>query len=99
MKISLGIHGGLAATLRMAAPARELDASSLTPADAAELTRLVAAARAMTPPPTGRRMPDAMAYSITIEDDDGTDTLVQSDTAMTQTFAALLDWLRSRLEI
>lgn len=96
MRVSLTTHGGIAATTRMAAPARVLDSAALPAPDAATLARLIAAARA-APPPGGTRPPDAMGYTITIEDNGQTTTLAQNDTSMTDAFATLRNWLRDHL--
>lgn len=97
MKISLSERGGIAATTRMAMPARVVDVATLPAKDAVVLARLIAAARAAPAPPSGGRPRDAMHYTITIDDGGQTTSLAQGDASMTDDFAALLDWLRDHL--
>ena len=98
MKISLREHGGIAAATRLGRPAKILDGSLQDTAGAAELARLVAAAKAAqssAPPPP---RPDEMSYSITVEEDDGTtSTFRGSDTSMSPEFDALLSWVQAKL--
>ena len=66
------------------------------PQHAAELAALVAEAEA-APASEERRAqpsPDAMSHTITVEEDGRSFVLRQSDTDMSDAFAALLDWLR-----
>lgn len=95
MKVTLVKHGGIAAGIRH--PPHMIDSADLSGEPAAELARLVAATRA-APAPTGdalERARDAMSYTLTLEDDDGGQTVMrQSDVAMTAPFASLLDWIR-----
>lgn len=98
MKITLALHGGLAAGIRLNRPPRQVDAAALPSEAAAELARLVAAAQgAAAPAETPKSAPDAMSYTITIEDGGRQTVLKQSDTAMSPAFAALLSWLQSHL--
>lgn len=97
MKISLSERGGMAATTRMATPARVVDVDALPAKDAAVLARLITAARAAPAPTGGGRPRDAMHYTITIDDDGQTTSLAQGDASMTDDFAALLEWLRDHL--
>jgi emfourin len=98
MKITLAPHGGLAAGLRLSRPPRQLDADALPPDTAAELARLVTAAKAAgVAADNPRPVPDAMSYTITIEDGGRQTVLKQSDTAMSPAFAALLTWIQSHL--
>lgn len=94
MKITLEQHGGLAAGVRR--QPRSVDTGALAPGAAAELAKLVAEAKAASAPgrSEARRVPDAMGYTITVEDD-GQPPLVlrASDADMPDAFAALLDWL------
>ena len=94
MKVTLATHGGLAAGLRLGGRPLVLDGAQLSEADARTLGDLVGAARA-EPDPEGTRgsAPDAMSYTVTVEDDSGSGVLRRSDDAMTPAFAALLDWL------
>jgi hypothetical protein len=94
MKVSLATHGGLAAGLRLGGRPLVVDGAQLPEADARALGDLVSAARAEPPPePGGRSAPDAMSYTVTVEDERGSGVLRRSDAAMTPAFAALLDWL------
>lgn len=95
MKITLAKHGGFAAGIHR--PPRILDSATLPEQDAAELARLVADVRT-APAPAGdaiERARDAMSYTITVEEDDGSQTVLrQSDVTMTPPFASLIDWIR-----
>ena len=97
MKISLTERGGFAATTRMAAPARELDAATLPARGTASLARLIAAARAAPVPASTGAVRDGMRYTIAIDDGGQVTTLAQGDAAITDEFAALRDWLRDHL--
>lgn len=98
MKVSVREHGGIAAATRLGRPAKILDGSLLDAAATAELARLITAAKAaQSSAPTPR--PDAMSYSITVEEDDGTTfTLRASDMGMSPEFDALLSWVQARLQ-
>ncbi|AXE22095.1 hypothetical protein C0216_00365 [Streptomyces globosus] len=93
MRVSLAVHGGLAATTHRGPP-EVVDTADLPAAEAAELARLVAA---LTPPPgtdgPGRAR-DAAGYTITVEDGGPPTAFTGSDAAMSPSFAALLAWLR-----
>ena len=94
MKVTLAIHGGLAAGMRR--PPRVVESSALPRQDAAELERLVAAVK--TAPTVKEKKPgsarDAMTYTITLEEGDGEVSVIrQTDVAMSPSFAALLEWL------
>lgn len=95
MKVTLAQHGGFAAGIRQ--PDRVVDSAKLPGESAEELAHLVAATRAI-PSPAGdklERARDAMSYTLTLEDDDGTQTVMrQSDVDMTPPFASLIDWIR-----
>ncbi len=96
MKVTLALHGGLAAAIHLSRPPRQVDAGDLPAEAAAELARLAAAAAASpAPAQSERRIPDAMSYTITIEDGGRQTVLKQSDMAMSPAFAALLGWLQS----
>ncbi|RPE43956.1 hypothetical protein EDD90_7177 [Streptomyces sp. Ag109_O5-1] len=91
MKVTLATHGGQAAGINLRLPPRVLDTDALPGDAAAELTRLVTAVL----PEAGRerppdRAPDAMSYTITVEDGGRTTVLTRSDTDMSPAFAALL---------
>ena len=94
MKVTLEQHGGLAAGVRRRP--RVVETGALAPGAAAELAKLVAEARAASAPGGSgtRRAPDAMGYTITVEDG-GQPPLVlrASDADMPDAFAALLDWV------
>jgi hypothetical protein len=96
MRVTLAKHGGQAAAIQLRRPPKELDADALPANDAAELARLVAAA-VLAPERDGAgRARDAMSYTITVEENGrSTTVLTQSDTTMSGGFAALLRWLES----
>ncbi|EFL37114.1 predicted protein [Streptomyces viridochromogenes DSM 40736] len=96
MRVTLATHGGLAAPVLAGLPPDVVDTHALPESAAAELSRLVAAATeaAAGAPEPRRRAPDAMSYSITVEEDGHSCVLVQSDTDMSPEFAALLRWLK-----
>ena len=98
MRVTLATYGGWAAGLRLGRPPPAVDTSALSEDDAQELTRLVTAARE-GPPATERygMSADEMSYDITVEDEDSRLVLQQSDTTMTQEFAALLRWLHEHM--
>ena len=98
MKVTLATHGGQAAGINLCLPPREVEADALPPAAAAELARLLAAARA-TPAPKDERAGrggDVMSYTITVDDGGQQTVLKQSDTAMTPAFDALRSWLEKQ---
>ncbi|CAM5663447.1 protealysin inhibitor emfourin [Streptomyces purpurascens] len=99
MRVTLATHGGLAAPVLAGLPPDVVDTHALPESAAAELSRLVAAAvpaaaAAAGDPEPRRRAPDAMSYSITVEEGGHSSVLVQSDTDMSPEFAALLRWLK-----
>jgi hypothetical protein len=98
MRVTLAVHGGLAAGINLGRSPRSLDTQELPVAEAAELGRLVDAAlgaRTHQPAGTGAGR-DTMSYTITV-DRDGPTTLSGSDTAASPEFADLLAWLEARL--
>jgi hypothetical protein len=96
MKVTLATHGGLAAAINIQLPPRVVDTEMLPGPAAAELSRLVAAAKAGNAPPSAgdERARDAMSYLITVEELGQSTTLAQSDVTMSTQFAALLSWLQ-----
>ncbi|GGW55998.1 hypothetical protein GCM10010503_36390 [Streptomyces lucensis JCM 4490] len=98
----MSTHGGLAAPFLAGLPPDVVDTHALPESAAAELSRLVAAAVPATAATAGapeppRRAPDAMSYSITVEQGGHSSVLVQSDTDMSPEFAALLRWLKEHV--
>lgn len=93
MKITLAKHGGWQAQLRL--PPHVIDGASLNAAEVNELTRLLAGAKAAPDAPGERsaRAPEAMKYTITIEDGGEPTLLRQTDTNLTPAFAALMTWI------
>ncbi|MET0676005.1 MAG: protealysin inhibitor emfourin [Bradyrhizobium sp.] len=91
MKISLAQHGGLVAIRR---PPLVIDSATLDEAAAAELRALAGAAATAAAPARNKRARDEMSYTITIEDSGKSETLSQSDTAMSAEFDKLLTWLQ-----
>lgn len=92
MKVTISEYGGLAPGIRRLP--QTIDTSSLSMESASELSKLIAAA---SKPPTGSensqdRGRDAVSYAVRVEEDDKSDEIRQSDTAMTPAFAALLEW-------
>jgi hypothetical protein len=97
VRVTLETSGGLAAGLRLGAQPLVVDSAQLPEPDANTLAALVDAARAETPRTGDRRVvPDAMSYTVTVEDGDGPVVLRGSDSSMTPAFAELLDWLGRR---
>lgn len=97
MKVTVEKRGGQAAAINLRLPPRVVDATALSPSDAAELSRLVAAARSSPARERESGIPgDAMSYRITIEDGADPVVLRQSDTTMSDAFGALLSWLEKR---
>ena len=95
MKLKLAEHGGLAAGLRLGQPPVVVDLSTLPDADVRQLTDLLSAARAdPAPSGSGRTAPDAMSYTVTVEDEGTKEVLRRTDTTMSREFAELLDRLR-----
>jgi hypothetical protein len=94
MRLTLATHGGQAAAINLRRPPRVVDTASLPPEAATELRRLVAAAAAeggdWTRP---RSAPDAMSYTITVDDGDRSSVITGSDAAMAPAFDALLSWI------
>jgi hypothetical protein len=91
MKISLAKHGGQAAGTFLGRPPRVLDTDTLPPPVTDELARLVEAAKVTPAAREGGsgRAPDAMSYTIMVEDGGQQTTLKQSDTNESPAFAAL----------
>lgn len=95
MKVTLATHGGLAAAINMRLPPQVVDTDTLPGPAAEELSRLVAAAKAVKAPPAGgERAKDAMSYTITVQERGQSTALAQSDVTMSAQFAALLNWLQ-----
>jgi hypothetical protein len=94
MRITLTRHGGLLAGIKR--PPRIIDVASLDPERAERLRALVA--RAIGAQQGGadvRVMPDAMSYSIAIEDDGQVTTLKQAEPTASSPFADLLEFLET----
>ncbi|MFF1482719.1 protealysin inhibitor emfourin [Streptomyces sp. NPDC058301] len=97
MKVTLETDGGQAAAIRLGAPPEVVNTDTLPGNAAAELSQLVAAAVAAPEERRPGRAPDAMSYTITVEDGDRATVLTQSDAAMSPEFADLLSWLEKHL--
>lgn len=91
MRVTLTRHGGHMAGMRI--PPRTVDAAAL---DAASAERLQTLAQEVvnSPPAPARVAPDALSYTVTIEDDNGRSTTVRATDPITSaSFAALLDFI------
>jgi hypothetical protein len=94
MKVTLATNGGLGAGLQLGRRPLVVDDTRVSNADARRLAVLVDAARAEAPSAEASRpAPDAMSYTITVEDDSQPMVLQRSDNTMSLAFAELLDWL------
>lgn len=99
MKISFKVHGGWGGRFM---PPLTIDTAMLPPVLAAEVTRLASAAEAAAAANTAAaaksgQAPEAMTYTITIEDGDRTTTLKGSDVDSCPHFHALADWVRQHV--
>jgi hypothetical protein len=98
MKISLATHGGQAAVVNLRSPPRVLDVDTLGPAQRTEIERLIAAAAAEAKKPAaadnGGIGGDLGTHVVGVEDGGRSFVLKQSDRAMPEAFAALLDRLQ-----
>lgn len=111
MRVTLATYGGLAGAVQAGLPPDTVDTEALPESAAAELSRLVAAAVPASegnrephglPASEGKReahgrAPDAMSYSITVEENGHSSVLVQSDADMSPEFAALRRWLKEHV--
>jgi hypothetical protein len=95
MRVILATHGGLAAAITRRLPPRVVDTEQLPPSSEAELRELLAG---VVSAPRAESAPDAMSYTITVEDGDESTTLTASDTTMSPAFAALLNWIQTQSE-
>jgi hypothetical protein len=98
MKVTVATRGGQAGAFASRLPPKILDAGTLAPAAAAELTRLIEAARQAPAAPlrAGAVPGDSATTTITVEAEGPPLVLRQSDAGMTPAFAALVDWLARR---
>src|SRR4051794_36730631 len=95
MRVTLAVHGGLAAGLRLGRPPVVVDVSTLTDEDARQLTSLLAGAKADPPPAqASRAVPDEQSYTVTVDDGQDQEVLHRSDTTMSPTFADLVERLQ-----
>lgn len=98
MKVTVVVRGGQLGAIARRLPSQVVDAATLPAADAAELRRLVEAAR-QAPPRTlspGAVPGDVQSIAVTVEDGGATFTTRASDATMSPAFSALVDWLRRR---
>jgi len=97
MKISLATSGGQAAGVYLRKPPLVLEVEKLAAGERAELLHRLdaAAAEAKNQPALQGRGADLMSYTITVEGDDRSVVLKQSDARMPVAFAKLLDWLQA----
>ncbi len=94
MKITIRESGGFAPGLRK--PPRTVESSQLEEDKAAELTKLVADAVSTvdeTESPSTNTAPDAVSYTIIVEDDGKATQLRQSDVNLSQPVADLMAWV------
>jgi hypothetical protein len=95
MKVTLAVHGGLAAGLRLGRPPVVVDMSTLNEEDARDLRRLLSRAKADPPPgEPARAAPDQQSYTVTVDDGQEQEVLRRTDTTMSRGFADLVDRLR-----
>ena len=88
MKLSLAIHGGLAAGMRR--PVRTVDLDKLPDVAARVVLAALAAARASPGSGAADKARDAMSYVVTVEDGGASTELRRSDVTMTPEFDALV---------
>jgi emfourin len=95
MRITLTRHGGLLAGMKR--PPRIIDVTSLDPERAERLRALVARAIGAQRDRAEARSakPDAMSYSIAVEDDGQVTTLTQTEPTEPSPFADLLEFLET----
>lgn len=94
MRVKLAKHGGFAATIGH--PEQIVDSGQLDPQQAAKLREAVKAAVAARPnlqATPKRAVPDAMTYTITVDEENQSTTLKSSDADMPPEFANLLEEL------
>jgi hypothetical protein len=96
MRVTLAVRGGLAAAI--GPRVRVVSSDALDAQQERELRRLVSAAVA-SPPVRGAddRGRDVMSYTITVDDGGAERRLTGSDTSMSPSFAALLEWLERHI--
>lgn len=94
MKVKLSKHGGQAAGINLQRPPLVVDSAALDDAGSSELRKLVESAVSAAAPARSDRARDEMSYTITVDDDGYQTVLSQSDTAMSDEFGKLLDWLQ-----
>jgi hypothetical protein len=103
VKVSLRVHGGLAAAINISRPPTVVDTADLPSGKAADLARLVEAAMPPEPPPeplaesapaAGATHPDMQSYTVVVDDGQRTVTITRSDATMTREFADLLSWIQ-----
>ena len=92
MRITLTRHGGQLAGMRL--PPHVIDTGTLDPVRAERLKSLVARALASrSSASSSRGMPDAMSYSITIDDEGSSTTLKEGEAMSSSPFGDLLEFL------
>jgi hypothetical protein len=92
MKLRLVSRGGIAAAIALRSPPAIVETSALPEEDAAHLRTLIEKAKAApSSEPAAKRTPDAMSYTIEVEEDGRVATLRGSDTDMSPEFSALLE--------
>lgn len=91
MRLTLSIHGGIAAGI--ACTPRSVDTGRLSPEEATTLCCLADDALKAAKKRPAEALPDAFTYRITIEDGEHSHVLEQGDAWMTPEFYRLLDKL------
>ena len=88
MRLTLQVHGGIAAIRRRPV---SLDTASLQPGQASTVEQLARTLVATASAPSGEPLPDAMSYTLTVEDDGKSVVVKQRDGGTTPEFEHLLD--------
>jgi len=88
MRMTLQVHGGIAAIRRKAL---SMDTALLQPEQANIVENLARTVTATAPVPSVEPLPDAMSYTLTIEDDGKKSVVKQRDGSITPEFQRLLD--------
>jgi hypothetical protein len=88
MRLTLQVHGGIVAIQRKPV---SLDTAALQPAEANAIESLVRTLVASPAVAAGEPLPDAMSYTLTVEDGGNKSVVKQRDGGITADFSRLLD--------